>query len=66
LNLGLQGRVTIVAPANKELGRVAAEHRFGRLGICVTCSGGPPSKLSVDTNPEDWRAAADLLFMSFL
>jgi len=66
LNLGLQDRVTIVAAADKELGRVAAEHRFGRPGICVTNSGGPPSKLSVDTNPEDLRGAAGLLFMSFL
>jgi hypothetical protein len=66
LHLGLQGRVAIIAAANKVLGRVAVEGRFGRPGICVTNSGGPPSKLLVDTNPEDWRAAADLLFMSFL
>ncbi|HEY2548236.1 MAG TPA: SDR family oxidoreductase, partial [Candidatus Acidoferrum sp.] len=37
---------------------------FGRIDICVTNSGGPPSKLFVDTNPEDWRAAVDLLLMS--
>jgi len=66
LDLGLQGRVAIIAAANKVLGRVAVEGRFGRPGICVTNSGGPPSKLLVDTNPEDWRAAADLLFMSSL
>jgi 3-oxoacyl-[acyl-carrier protein] reductase len=42
----------------------AVETKFGRLDICVTNSGGPPSKLFVDTNAEDWRAAVDLLLMS--
>ena len=42
----------------------AVADRFGRLDICVTNSGGPPSKLFVDTEPEDWRAAFDLLLMS--
>jgi 3-oxoacyl-[acyl-carrier protein] reductase len=119
LDLGLQGRVAIVAAASKGLGRAVAEelaregasvaicarsaseleqaaahiqkstgrevfHQavdvtnsaaisqfvaaveqcFGRIDICVTNSGGPPSKLFVDTNPEDWRAAVDLLLMS--
>jgi 3-oxoacyl-[acyl-carrier protein] reductase len=119
LDLGLQGRVAIVAAASKGLGRAVAEElaregatvaicarnaselektaahiekstgrdvfhqavdvtnptevsafiaaaaeRFGHLDICVTNSGGPPSKLFVDTNPEDWRAAVDLLLMS--
>src|SRR5580704_6883475 len=43
---------------------VAAVERFGRLDICVTNSGGPPSKMFADTNPEDWRSAVDLLLMS--
>lgn len=119
MDLGLQGRVAIVAAASKGLGRAVAEElaregasvaicartaseleqaaaqihkstgrevfhqavdvtnptavshfvaavedRFGRLDICVTNSGGPPSKLFVDTKPEDWRAAVDLLLMS--
>ena len=119
MDLGLQGRVAIVAAASKGLGRAVAEalaregasvaicsrtvseleqaaayihkstgrevfhqtvdvtnpaavshfvaavdERFGRLDICVTNSGGPPSKLFVDTNPEDWRSAVDLLLMS--
>jgi 3-oxoacyl-[acyl-carrier protein] reductase len=119
LDLGLQGRVAIVAAASKGLGRAVAEElaregasvaicarntseldqaaaqiqkstgrevfhqavdvtnpvavshfvaavedRFGRVDICVTNSGGPPSKLFADTNPEDWRAAVDLLLMS--
>jgi 3-oxoacyl-[acyl-carrier protein] reductase len=119
LDLGLQGRVAIIAAASKGLGRAVAEElanegasvgicarttseleqaaaqiqkstgrevfhqavdvtnpaavshfvaaveeRFGRIDICVTNSGGPPSKLFVDTKPEDWRAAVDLLLMS--
>jgi len=119
LDLGLQGRVAIVAAASKGLGRAVAEElaregasvaicartaselektaahiqkstgrdvfhqivdvinpaavshfvatveaRFNRIDICVTNSGGPPSKPFVDTNPEDWRSAVDLLLMS--
>ena len=119
MDLGLQGRVAIVAAASKGLGRAAAEelaregatvaicarttadlekaaaqiqettghevfhqaldvsdpaavaqfvaaveNRFGRIDICVTNSGGPPSKLFVDTKPEDWRTAVDQLLMS--
>jgi 3-oxoacyl-[acyl-carrier protein] reductase len=119
LDLGLQGRVAIVAAASRGLGRAVAEelasegayvaicartaselektaahiqkstgrevfhqsvdvtnpaavsqfvaaveNRFGRIDICVTNSGGPPSKMFVDTNPEDWRTAVDLLLMS--
>ena len=119
MDLGLQGRVAIVAAASKGLGRAVAEElaregarvaicargaaeleqaathiqkstgrdvfhqsvdvanpaavfqfvaavaeRFGRLDICVTNSGGPPSKMFADTNPQDWRSAVDLLLMS--
>lgn len=119
MDLGLQGRVAIVAAASKGLGRAVAEElaregarvaicarttselelaaaqiqkstgrevfqqavdvtnpdavshfvadveeRFGSIDICVTNSGGPPSKLFVDTKLEDWRAAVDLLLMS--
>jgi 3-oxoacyl-[acyl-carrier protein] reductase len=119
LDLGLHGRVAIVAAASRGLGRAVAEElaregasvaicartaseleqaaadihtsigrevfhqavdvtnhaavshfvalvesRFGRIDICVTNSGGPPSKTFADTNPEDWRAAVDLLLMS--
>jgi 3-oxoacyl-[acyl-carrier protein] reductase len=42
----------------------AIEARFGRIDICVTNSGGPPSKLFKDASTEDWRAAADQLLMS--
>jgi 3-oxoacyl-[acyl-carrier protein] reductase len=119
LDLGLQGRVAVIAAASKGLGRAVAEElagegasiaicartaaeleqaavhikkstgrevfhqavdvtdhaavadffaavedRFGRLDICITNSGGPPSKLFVDTKPEDWRSAVELLLMS--
>lgn len=40
------------------------EARFGKIDICVTNSGGPPSKLFAETQPEDWRSAVDLLLMS--
>src|ERR1700694_663224 len=42
----------------------AAEARFGRIDICVTNSGGPPSNLFKSTNAEDWRSAVDQLLMS--
>jgi 3-oxoacyl-[acyl-carrier protein] reductase len=42
----------------------AVEARFGRIDICVTNSGGPPSKSFRDTKPEEWRAAVDQLLMS--
>src|SRR2546422_136848 len=119
MDLGLTGRVAIVAAASKGLGRAVAEElasegahvaicartastleetagqsqkatgrevfhraldvtdskaitdfvaavetRFGRLDICVTNSGGPPSNLFKNTPPEAWRAALDQLLMS--
>ncbi len=42
----------------------AVEARFGRLDICVTNSGGPPSNSFESTKPEDWRSAVDQLLMS--
>src|ERR1700716_2969694 len=42
----------------------AVESRFGRIDICVTNSGGPPSKLFEDTKNEEWQAAIDQLLMS--
>ena len=42
----------------------AVEARFGRLDICVTNSGGPPSNSFEHTRPEDWRSAVDQLLMS--
>jgi 3-oxoacyl-[acyl-carrier protein] reductase len=46
---------------------VQATHaRFGRLDICVTNAGGPPSKPFSEASVADWRAAVDLNFMSTL
>jgi len=42
----------------------AVEARFGRVDICVTNSGGPPSKVFRETTVEDWKSAADQLLMS--
>lgn len=42
----------------------AVEARFGRLDICVTNSGGPPSNSFESTKPEEWRSAVDQLLMS--
>lgn len=40
------------------------EKRFGRLDICVTNTGGPPSKPFMATSEEDWRTWTDQLLMS--
>src|SRR6202008_1719112 len=40
------------------------EQRFGRVDICVTNTGGPPSKLFSATTVEDWRVWTDQLLMS--
>lgn len=119
MDLGLKGRVAIVAAASKGLGRAVAEEmaregaevaicarseanlkqaaetirkatgrdvmcqvldvtrhdavrdfvaavekRFGRIDICVTNAGGPPSKKFLDLSIEEWRTAVDLTLMS--
>jgi len=38
--------------------------KFGRVDICITNAGGPPTKPFADTTSEDWRSAVDLNFMS--
>ena len=38
--------------------------RFGRIDICVTNAGGPPSKKFGDTTVHDWGAAVNLNLMS--
>ena len=40
------------------------ENRFGRLDICITNSGGPPSKFFKDIDLADWKSAVDLLLLS--
>jgi 3-oxoacyl-[acyl-carrier protein] reductase len=42
----------------------AVEKRFGRVDICVTNTGGPPSKLFEATTNEDWKVWTDQLLMS--
>jgi 3-oxoacyl-[acyl-carrier protein] reductase len=42
----------------------AVETHFGRIDICVTNSGGPPSNPFKSTPPEAWRVALDQLLMS--
>jgi len=42
----------------------AVVKKFGRIDICVTNAGGPPSKKFLDISIEDWRAAVDLNLMS--
>ena len=42
----------------------AIVEKFGRLDICVTNAGGPPSKSFAETSIDDWRATADLNLMS--
>lgn len=119
MDLGLRGRVAIVAAASKGLGKAVAEGlaregaevaicartpsdlettarhiqevsgqqvfwqsvdvgdtsavaefvnkvdgRFGRVDICVTNTGGPPSKLFAATTDEDWRTWTEQLLMS--
>ena len=119
MDLGLGGRVAIVAAASKGLGRAVAEElaregaevaicsrnaaelegaaaaigkvsgraphwraldvrryedvrdfvaevamRFGRIDICVTNAGGPPSKKFLETSNDEWRAAVDTNLMS--
>jgi 3-oxoacyl-[acyl-carrier protein] reductase len=119
MDLGLKGRVAIVAAASKGLGRAVAEElaregaeiaicartaadtertaqaieamtgrtvlwravdvtraedvrefvadtekKFGRVDICVTNAGGPPSKKFLETSNEEWRTAVDMNLMS--
>ncbi|MGB2634584.1 MAG: SDR family oxidoreductase [Candidatus Acidiferrum sp.] len=42
----------------------AVEDRFGRVDICVTNTGGPPSKLFAATTNEDWQVWTEQLLMS--
>lgn len=42
----------------------AVEERFRRVDICITNTGGPPSKLFMATTQEDWRTWTDQLLMS--
>ncbi len=56
LDVGNPGQVTHFVSA--------VEKRFGDVDICVTNTGGPPSKLFAATTDEDWRTWTDQLLMS--
>ncbi len=43
---------------------IAAVEAGGPVDILVTNSGGPPAKLFLETTPEDWQQAVDLMLMS--
>jgi 3-oxoacyl-[acyl-carrier protein] reductase len=38
--------------------------RFGRIDVCVTNAGGPPSKDFLSITMDDWRRAVDMNFLS--
>lgn len=40
------------------------QRRFGRIDVCVTNAGGPPSKTFAETSAADWIAAVNLNLMS--
>ena len=42
----------------------AVENKFGRVDICVTNAGGPPSKKFLETTNEEWRRAVEMNLMS--
>src|SRR5579871_1550105 len=42
----------------------ATVKKYGRIDICVTNAGGPPSKGFLDISVEEWRKAVDLNLMS--
>ncbi|MGH9704327.1 MAG: SDR family oxidoreductase, partial [Candidatus Acidiferrales bacterium] len=42
----------------------AAEKQFGRIDICVTNAGGPPSKKFLETSNDEWRNAVNMNLMS--
>jgi 3-oxoacyl-[acyl-carrier protein] reductase len=58
------GSVNVGEPAAVADFVAGVEKRFGRVDICVTNTGGPPSKLFAATTHEDWRTWTDQLLMS--
>src|ERR671916_673191 len=82
MDLGLAGKVALVAAASRGLGRGvagdvsstqdvsrivgAALGRFGRVDILVTNAGGPPAGSFETLSAEDWEAATRLTLTSVL
>jgi 3-oxoacyl-[acyl-carrier protein] reductase len=44
--------------------RRAVEKKFGRIDICVTNTGGPPSKKFMEISLDEWRTAVNLVLLS--
>lgn len=42
----------------------AVEKKFGRIDICVTNTGGPPSKKFMEISLDEWRTAVNLVLLS--
>ena len=42
----------------------AVEQKFGRIDICVTNAGGPPSKKFLEITLDEWRTAVNLTLLS--
>src|SRR5262249_38441484 len=57
---------TLDVTNHEEVRRFVADvhSQFGRVDICVTNAGGPPSKSFAETTIDEWRRAADLNLMS--
>src|SRR5918998_1537761 len=82
MDLGLAGKVALVAAASRGLGRGvagdvslpedvsrvvgAALERFGRVDILVTNAGGPPAGTFESLSAQDWEAATRLTLTSVL
>ncbi|HXE31010.1 MAG TPA: SDR family oxidoreductase [Terriglobales bacterium] len=58
------GAVNVTDPAAVEGFVAAVLSEFGRLDICVTNAGGPPSKTFATTTLDDWRQAIELNLLS--
>lgn len=54
----------VTVPADVTAFVADAAREFGRLDICVTNAGGPPSKSFATTTVEEWRQALELNFLS--
>jgi len=52
--------------AQDQVGELVEEtqRRFGRIDICVSNAGGPPSKTFAETSADDWISAVNLNLMS--
>ncbi len=54
----------VTDPARVQEFVAAVEQRFGRVDICVTNAGGPPSKKFLEISLEDWKRAVDMTLLS--